>query len=55
MAGSLQSRPRDEAESADELHPDVRVCESCPGKLVFLEADNTDGWIATDSAVELSP
>lgn len=52
MSGGLQSRSRDEAWPADGPHPHVTVCESCPGKLVFLEAGNTDGWIATDLAVE---
>lgn len=55
MSGGLQSRSRDDPEPATETQPVVSVCESCPGKLVFLEAGNTDGWIATDSAVELSP
>ena len=55
MPGGLQSRSRDDTASADEHLPDVTVCESCPGKLVFLEAGNTDGWIATDSTVELWP
>lgn len=55
MPEGLQARSRDDAESAARALPDVSVCESCPGKLVFLETGNTDGWIATDSAVELSP
>ena len=27
--------------------------ETRPGKLVFTERDNVDGWIATDVSVEL--
>lgn len=54
MPGSLQSRsPGSDARSGAGT-PDVSVCESRPGKLVFLEAGNTDGWIATDVAVELT-
>jgi hypothetical protein len=32
----------------------VTVHESCPGRLVFTENGNPDGWIATDLTVELS-
>lgn len=35
------------------IAPAISICKSCPGTFVFLEADNTDGWIATDSIVEL--
>lgn len=31
----------------------IKACESRPGRLVFLENGNTDGWIATDLAVDL--
>lgn len=33
--------------------PIVSVCESCPGKFVFLESGNADGWIATDLTIVL--
>ncbi|WP_265111491.1 hypothetical protein [Halosolutus halophilus] len=29
--------------------------ETRPGKVVFTERNNTDGWIATDLAVDLEP
>lgn len=29
--------------------------ETRPGKIVFTERDNSDGWIATDLAVDLEP
>ncbi|GEM_PF-1412616 len=32
---------------------EVTVHTSCPGRAVFTEADNTDGWIATDYTVDL--
>jgi len=31
----------------------VTVHETCENRVVFTETDNTDGWIATDSAVDL--
>lgn len=43
------------AEASDAPLPDVRACRSRPGKVVFIEDGNTDGWIATDAAVELLP
>ena len=49
MQGRLQSRSTD-ADPSREV-PDVSVCRSRPGRFVFLEAGNTDGWIATDATV----
>ena len=34
---------------------EVSVCRSRPGKVVFIESGNTDGWIATDTPVHLEP
>ena len=31
----------------------VTACETCPGRLVFTDEDNTDAWIATDLAVDV--
>ena len=46
------SKHNSELEPADEQ---VRVTahRSSPGRFVFTETDNTDGWIATDLAVSL--
>lgn len=54
MATSRQSNAGRPSRPSDEVFPDVFVCRSCPEKSVFIEAGNTDGWIATDSAVELA-
>jgi hypothetical protein len=45
-----------DSEESDE-EPDAIVCshEPRPGKFVFTERDNTDGWIATNLAVDLEP
>ncbi|MFC5277893.1 hypothetical protein ACFPM1_03800 [Halorubrum rubrum] len=40
-----------EPESARK--PEVTVCEGCPGRSVFIESDNTDGWIAMDDPVDV--
>lgn len=50
---------REDAEATDD-EPDqsaaiVTSHETRPGKIVFTERDNTDGWIATDLAVDLDP
>lgn len=33
----------------------VRIHETRPGRRVFTEDGNTDGWIATDVAVDVEP
>ena len=38
----------------EDATPDISVCESCPGKTVFLESGNTDGWIASDTTIDVS-
>lgn len=43
----------DADEPNDEPSAIVTSHEPRPGRLVFTERDNTDGWIATDFAVEL--
>lgn len=51
MPSSIRSQ-RDEPPEEPETSP-VRVYESRPGRLVFIENGNTDAWIATDAAVDL--
>lgn len=56
MAGSSRldresaSDPQDSPSAPKHV---VTTCESRPGKVVFLESENTDGWIATDTVVDL--
>jgi hypothetical protein len=52
MSTSARSETDDESEPTLPERPTVSVCESCPGRTVFLETDNTDGWIASDLTVE---
>ena len=54
MARGLRSGSRGDVDPATGSQPPVSVCESRPGKFVFLEAGNTDGWISTDTTVDLS-
>jgi hypothetical protein len=42
----------DSPESLDT--PAVSVHESTPGRSVFIEAANTDGWIASDTTIEVT-
>ncbi|MFC4437495.1 MULTISPECIES: hypothetical protein [Natrialbaceae] len=49
---------RQDADLEDPVEePDAIVSrhEPRPGKIVFTERNNTDGWIATDLAVDLEP
>ena len=53
MVAGTQSRPEPISEPEPDREPDIRVCESCPGTFVFLESENTDGWIASDVTVDV--
>jgi len=54
MAAGTQSR-RDAASEPDpEASPEISICESCPGRTVFLESGNTDGWISTDTTADIT-
>ena len=48
---------RQDPDPEDVEKPAAVVCshETRPGKIVFTERNNTDGWIATDLAVDLEP
>lgn len=52
----MNDRGRHEPVESDaerpEHHVAVRAHESRPGRLVFTEDGNTDGWIATDLVLE---
>jgi hypothetical protein len=55
MAAGKQSGGSSEydPESSRTDRPDISACESCPGKIVFTESGNTDGWIASDTTVDI--
>ncbi|WP_165872039.1 DUF7331 family protein [Natrarchaeobius halalkaliphilus] len=49
---------RQDSDTDDRLEEPTAIVtshETSPGKVVFTERDNTDGWIATDVAVDLEP
>ncbi|MFB6295692.1 MAG: hypothetical protein ABEH66_02480 [Halobacteriales archaeon] len=51
---STHGRSRDdEADSDRTATPEVSVCETCPDTSVFIEAENADGWIASDVTVDV--
>jgi hypothetical protein len=52
MVVETQSERDVEIESQDT--PELSVCETEPGKTVFIEAENTDGWIASDVTVDVT-
>ncbi|GAA0678963.1 hypothetical protein ACFQDG_10430 [Natronoarchaeum mannanilyticum] len=47
-ADTERTQTVDEEDADDHV---VTACETCPGKTVFTERDNSDAWIATDLAV----
>lgn len=54
MPKSVETTRRRTVESPPENAPEVSVCESSPGKMVFIESGNSDGWISTADTVELT-
>ncbi|OYR59304.1 hypothetical protein [Halorubrum halodurans] len=50
-----RSEPRSGADHEPEPDgtPDLNVCEGRPGRSVFIESGNTDGWIAVDDPVDV--
>ncbi|WP_165875217.1 DUF7331 family protein [Natrarchaeobius chitinivorans] len=55
MDAPVRRQESDTDEEPAEPAAIVTSHETSPGKLVFTERDNTDGWIATDVAVDLEP
>lgn len=51
---SMQSQRQQDApdEPALTVNTEIAIYETCPGKWIFLEDGNTEGWIATDSITE---
>jgi len=41
----------DGTEAGDE--EEIYIAESCPGRTVFSESGNPEGWIGTDLVVEV--
>lgn len=53
MPAETRSRSGSPSEPESDQCPDITVCESCPGTSIFIEAENTDGWIASDLTVDV--
>ena len=56
MAVDSTVPPEDEtaadADAAVVDPPELSACESSPGRVVFVESGNSDGWLSTDYTVE---
>lgn len=55
MAAGSQSQAGPDTDSGTDDRPQVSLCESAPGTAVFLEAGNSDGWIASDLTIDIDP
>ncbi|AFK19389.1 MULTISPECIES: hypothetical protein [Haloferax] len=53
MTTSAQSHSETTSDQEPQQGPEIAICESRPGKSVFLEAGNTDGWISSDMTVDV--
>jgi hypothetical protein len=54
MAAGTRSHLESSSEPERDDSPEISLCESRPGKSVFLESGNTDGWIASDLTVDVT-
>ncbi|QLH76969.1 hypothetical protein HZS55_06520 [Halosimplex rubrum] len=54
MAAGTQSHVAATPDVEPRDRPEISVCEGAPGTSVFLESGNTDGWIASDIAVDVT-
>ena len=54
MATGTQSRTTMDVDVEQQDRPEISVCEGAPGKCIFLESGNTDGWIASDTTYEVT-
>ncbi|WP_165351463.1 hypothetical protein [Halogeometricum borinquense] len=54
MAAGTQSYSEEISDPEHPSTPEISVCESCPGKSVFIEDGNTDGWISSDMTVDVT-
>jgi hypothetical protein len=54
MAAGTQSHTEPTSAHEPSAGPEIACCETSPGKSVFLESGNTDGWIASDTTVDVS-
>jgi hypothetical protein len=54
MAAGTQARAEPDSGPEPTNRPDVSVCESAPGTSVFIESGNTDGWIASDTTLDVT-
>ncbi|ELY52221.1 MULTISPECIES: DUF7331 family protein [Natronorubrum] len=53
MDAPVRREDTESDETAEEPTAIVTSHETRPGKVVFTERDNTDGWIAADCVVDL--
>jgi hypothetical protein len=51
-AGTQSETERYEKTDPPET-PELSVCETTPGKTVFIEAENSDGWLASDTTFDV--
>jgi hypothetical protein len=54
MIADRQSHADVPVDAASGERPRITICEGCPGRTVFIEDENTDGWIASDHIVDIT-
>jgi len=54
MTETAGERRADHVAVRESDEPTVNTYETRPGRTVFTESENTDGWISTDTTVAVS-
>lgn len=54
MSIGAQSETEGAETAPPENRPELSVCKGCPGRVLFIESKNSDGWIAIDEPTEVT-
>jgi hypothetical protein len=53
MVTGTRTHGTPESTASERSVPEISVCEGGPGRTVFLESGNTDGWLSSELTVEV--
>ncbi|GGC54284.1 hypothetical protein [Haloferax sulfurifontis] len=54
MGAGTQSNSESASEPDRPDSPEISVCKGGPGKSVFMESGNSDGWISSDVTIDVT-
>ena len=54
MTTGTRTHDAPEPTAQERPSPEISACEGGPGRTIFLESGNTDGWLSSDLTVDVS-